>query len=203
MRCRLLIPDAGPVNSLWVADSLELLLKVGMDIIIIDAVFDEMTSDPSYRKDREVKAFIKDNRPPFFIVETDMGRLERARRERGEAPKTNAGEVAIADFMTSETGLDTWISAGEPVVILSEDMRAMRRLFLSEPNVHALGTIGFLRGMEKAGLLASADMVLDRMLRPVAPGRRPEDARVLAKDVDSLDRPAIEGSSWIPNLRSG
>jgi len=174
-----------------------------MDITMVDAVRDEMTSDPSYREDREMKAFVKDNRPSFSIVETDMGRLKRDRRERGEAPGTSVGEVTIADLMTSEIGLDAWISAGEPVVILPEDMRAMRRLFLSERNVQALGTIGFLRGTEKAGLPASADRVLDRMLTPVAPGRRPDDARVLAKDVDSPDRPAIEGSSWIPGPRSG
>ncbi len=40
-RCKLLISDAGPINSLWVANSLDLLLKIDMDIIIVDAVFDE------------------------------------------------------------------------------------------------------------------------------------------------------------------
>ncbi len=196
----MLIPDAGPVNSLWVADSPDLLLKVRMDIIIVDAVFDEMTADPSYPEDRQVRAFIDGNRPPFHIVETETGRIERARRERGEAPRANAGEVAIADFMTSSDGMDAWITEWEPVVMLSEDMRAMRRLFLPEPNIHAVGTIAFLRGMERAGPIPSADMIPQRMRNPSGPERRPEDARVLTEGVDSLDRPALGASIWIPEL---
>ncbi len=47
-RCRVLIPDAGPFNSLWVANALELLLKLDLPITLVDAVYDEMTSDLSY-----------------------------------------------------------------------------------------------------------------------------------------------------------
>lgn len=54
-RCVLVLPDAGPVNSLWVADRLDLLLALDMKIVVVDAVYDELTSDPSYLKDREVK----------------------------------------------------------------------------------------------------------------------------------------------------
>jgi len=32
-RCSLIIPDAGPINSLWVADQLSLLLKLDMAIL--------------------------------------------------------------------------------------------------------------------------------------------------------------------------
>jgi hypothetical protein len=36
----------GPVNSLWAAGELALLLKVGMPVVIIDQVYAELTSDP-------------------------------------------------------------------------------------------------------------------------------------------------------------
>ncbi|TFL16623.1 hypothetical protein [Jannaschia formosa] len=197
-RCRILVPDAGPFNSLWVADALDLLLRLDMPIVVVDAVFDEMTGDRSYRKDREVGAFIEENTPPFEIVETDTGRAERARRARGEPPKRNAGEIAMTDFMTSEEGLDSWIAAGDPVLILSEDMKAMRRRFLPEPGVHALGTIGLLHGMERAGLIPSAAEIVDRMRIPSGPGRTLEDARQLAEPEGGLDRQTEGGSSWLP-----
>ena len=49
------------------ADRLDLLLKLDMKLVVVDAVLDELTSDLSYQKDREVKSFIDDNRPPFVI----------------------------------------------------------------------------------------------------------------------------------------
>ena len=45
-RCVLVIPDAGPLNSLWVADRLDLLLRLDMPIVVVDAVYDEVTSNP-------------------------------------------------------------------------------------------------------------------------------------------------------------
>ena len=66
-RCVLVIPDAGPLNSLWVADRLDLLLRLEMPIVVVDAVYDEVTGDPAYPKDAEVKAFIDSNRPPFAL----------------------------------------------------------------------------------------------------------------------------------------
>lgn len=57
-RCTVVIPDAGPFNSLWVADQLSLLLNLDMRIVVVDAVYDEVTSDTSYPKDRDVKNFV-------------------------------------------------------------------------------------------------------------------------------------------------
>ena len=75
-RCVLVIPDAGPINSLWVADALPLLLKLAMDIVVIDEVYAELTSDPdNYRKDREVKEFIEGHPDVFTIEKTTVGRL--------------------------------------------------------------------------------------------------------------------------------
>ena len=195
-RCRVLILDAGPFNSLWVANALELLLKLDLPITLVDAVYDEMTSDLSYAKDADVKAFVDNHRPPFHIVETAQGLAERERRARGEPPKRNAGEVAMADFLTAEDGLDAWLDTGEPVLILTEDMRAARRLFLPEARVHVLGTIGLLRGMERMGMIASADAVLREMRKPSGPGRFLSDGRTLSEPPEGLDVPAQDGSFW-------
>ncbi len=87
--------------GLWVADQLSLLLELAMKTVVVDGVYDEMTSGASNPKDKDVKNFIDANQPPFIIEETDIGRIERATRARAEKPKKNAGEIAIADFMSS------------------------------------------------------------------------------------------------------
>lgn len=44
-RCTLVVPDAGPFNSLWVAGRLDLLIALDMKIVVVDAVYDEVTRD--------------------------------------------------------------------------------------------------------------------------------------------------------------
>jgi len=65
-RCAIILPEAGPTSSLWVVDRLDLLLELDMQIVIADAVYDELTSDRSYLKDAEVNDLIDGDRavPP-------------------------------------------------------------------------------------------------------------------------------------------
>lgn len=193
-RCTLILPDAGPINSLWVADRLELLLEVDMKIVVVDAVYDELTSDLSYLKDREVKNFIDSNRPPFIIEPTDIGKAEREKRSLGQKLKKNAGELAMVDFISSDDGIGRYLEANEPVAILFED--AGLRVFNKPPNLHLISTVGFLRGLEDVGIIASADEVIEEMLHPSKPGRRPYDARKLTDLPDGTDEAAAIGSSW-------
>jgi hypothetical protein len=193
-RCVLVVPDAGPFNSLWVAGRLDLLLSLDMPIVVVDAVYDEMTSDPeNYPKDRDVKTLI-DTHPETFIVElTDIGRLERERRANGLKPKRNAGDVAIADFMTD--GLEQYASSGDPVLILFEDSDIPGVRFVRKPpNVHLLSTVGLLRGLERVGILESADAVIHAMLHPT----EARHARVLTDLPAGTDEPATIGSTWTP-----
>lgn len=193
-RCTLILPDAGPINSLWVADRLELLLQVDMRIVVVDAVYDELTSDESYLKDAEVKAFIDNNQPPFIIEPTDIGEAEREKRRLGQKLKKNAGELAMVDFISSEDGIGRYLDTNEPVAILFEDIGI--RVFNKPPNLHLISTVGFLRGLEDVGIIPSADEVIHDMLHPHKPGRRPHDARKLTDLPAGTDEPAAIGSSW-------
>ena len=195
-RCTFIIPDAGPFNSLWVANQLSLLLRLDMKIVVVDAVYDEMTSDTSYPKDKAVKEFIDANQPPFLVETTDTGKEQRARRARGEKPKRNAGETAIADFMSSEDGLRRYLAPGDPVALLFEDSGWF--IQRKPPNLHLLSTVGLLRGLERVGIIKSADAVIHEMTHPSKLGRRPTDARVLTDLPDGTDVPAIIGSDWAP-----
>jgi hypothetical protein len=198
-RCTVIIPDAGPFNSLWVADRLDLLLALDMRLVVVDAVYDELTSDEAYPKDRDVKAFIDGNQPPFVIETTDIGSDARAKRRAGGRPKKNTGELAIVDFMTSDDGLARYLTTGEPVAILFED--AGVRIFNRPPNVHLLSTVGMLRGLERVGIIASADEIIHEMTHPSKPNRRPSAARRFTDLAGGIDEPAMIGSSWVPDKR--
>src|SRR3546814_697476 len=126
-----------------------------MRLVVVDAVYDELTSDLSYPKDRAVKAFIDGNQPPFIIENTEIGEQEREKRRAGKKLKKNAGELAIVDFMSSDDGLRKYVSVGEPVVILFEDTGI--RVFNKPPNLHLLSTVGLLRGLERVGVIRSEE----------------------------------------------
>jgi predicted nucleic acid-binding protein len=196
-RCTVIIPDVGPFNSLWVADRLDLLLALDMRLVVVDAVYDELTSDLSDPKDRAVKAFIDGNQPPFVIENTEIGEQERQKRRTGKKTKKNAGELAIVDFMSSDDGLRKYVGVSDPVVLLFED--AGIRVFNKPPNLHLLSTVGLLRGLERVGVIPSADAVIHEMTHPSKPDRRPADARAFTDRLDGIDDPAVIGSTWQPS----
>ena len=195
-RCVLIVPDAGPLNSLWVADRLELLLRLEMPIVVVDAVYDEVTGDTRYAKDAQVKAFIDSNRPPFAIEQTDIGSYERERRRAGHPPKRNAGELAMMDFISDTGGVRRYLESNDPLLVLYEDQGL--RVLQKPPNMHLLSTVALLRGMEKVGMIRSADAVIREMTNPSKPGRRPQDRRAFPDLPDGVDEPAAIGRHWVP-----
>lgn len=195
-QCTLIILDSGPLNSLWVADRLDLLLTLDMRLVLVDTVYDELTSDLTDPRDRAVKAFIDGNQPPFIIETTGVGALERERRSKGGKPKKNAGEVSVVSFLTSADGFRKYVGTGDPVAILYED--AAIRLVSNPPNLHMLSTVGMLRGLEYVDIIPSADTIIHEMTHPSKPDRRPEYRRVATDLPDGIDDPAAIGSTRVP-----
>ena len=196
-RCTIIIPDAGPFNSLWVADQLSLLLTLDMRIVVLDAIFDEMTSDPeNWLKDAEVKKFIEDHQPPIVIESTEIGQEEREKRNTGKKLRKHAGELAITEFMAADDGLRKYLRPGDPVALLFED--AGLRVINKPPNLHLLSTVGMLRGLERVGIIPSAEAIVYEMTHPSKPDRRPQDARSFTDLPDGIDEPAAIGSTWQP-----
>lgn len=195
-RCILIIPDAGPINSLWVAGELPLLSKVAMPVVIVDQVYAELTSDPeNYVKDREVKEFVEAHPDVFTIEETNVGRMAAALREQG-AFRTgqSLGEAAIADFF--QHGLERHVLPDQAALLLFEDadirsVKVIRR----PPNVHLVSTVSWLRGLQDMGIITSADDIIRAMTHPTDPTKRP---RKFADLPDGIDEPAEIGSTWKP-----
>jgi hypothetical protein len=84
------------------------------------------------------------------------------------------------------------------VALLFED--AGVRVINKPPNLHLLSTVGMLRGLERVGVVASADEIIHEMTHPSKPDRRPSDLRAFT-DLGIGDFAAI-GSIRTPAGRS-
>ena len=172
-RCVLLIPDASPLNSLWVIDRLDLLLHLDMPIVMVDAVYAELTSDLDFQKDRDMKAFVETHSPPFIIEETLLWADEQRRRKEGGKRLDNIGELAMMEFANDTNRIQKYTNFdNDPLLILFED----RSLIVvgNRPNIHLLSTVAFLRGMERQGFVHSASDLIEEMQRPTKLGRSTE-----------------------------
>ncbi len=109
------IADAAPPNSLWVASRLDQLLILDMRIVIVDVIYEELTRDQTNPMSQAVKALVDGHQPPFVIASTEIGEFEREKRRNGQATKSNAVELGVADFMSSDEGLRHYVSSGEPL----------------------------------------------------------------------------------------
>lgn len=194
-RCVLVIPDSGPLNSLWSADRLDLLTALNMPIIMIDEIYAELTSDLSYPKDREVKTFLDNlNGKSLTIAETFVGKAARFAREQGTFKSgDDLGGAAIAEFMAN--GVRKYVAEKAPVLLLFEDSDFRNIRFVRKPdNLHPLSTVAMLRAMERIGIIPSADNIIEAMTKPKPPKR----ARAFSDLPNGYEDEAIDGSVWQP-----
>ena len=188
-RCVLVLPDAGPLISLQKAGALQLLLKLDMPIVVVDAVYYELVIDPDkYDSDREIRDFVTNY---ATVQTTEYGEFVLAKKLKGNP--SHFGEAAIIDFM--HRGLSKF-AANDPVLLLFEDNKMIRSSEdLFPPTVHFLSTTAFLKGMEELKAVESAGAILDKLEAPPKP-------RFFPDRPDGTDREAKIGSTWTPALSS-
>ncbi len=165
----LLIAEDAPLQSLRAAGRLDLLLRLGARVLVPDGVLDAVAEDPGHPKDAAIRAFVEAHSPPIAVERTWAGEIARRRRLAGLPPKTNVGDIALADFLTAGGGIDRYLRSGNPFLVLVERLGSFR-MFGAPSHLHLLSTAGLLRGLERVGVIPSADEVLHDMLHP--PARR-------------------------------
>ena len=173
-RTALIIPDAGPLISLGKADRLEVLLKPGLPLYIVDQVLYEATRDPRHVDARRIAAFVRSNNPAVRTFETEVGRAAAARRAAGETGRQRGqGEAALAEFLARlDEGLD---HADDRALLLFEDSDIRTGVFLTGANVDLVSTRALLRWLERRRLIRSAEEIWQAI---EAAGREPSAADV-------------------------
>lgn len=143
-----LLPDAGPLITLVYANALDLLLKPGWSVALVDMVLHEVTRNETPTSGR-IAAWARDSGIP--VLETSI--YHRYLQEGTVSPvrKANLGELAIQEAM-SGFGLD----ADQTGVFLFEDHKIARASFLLPENCRKVSTRAFLAFMEGQVLIDSA-----------------------------------------------
>lgn len=143
-----LLPDAGPLITLAYANALDLLLKTGWSVALVDMVLHEVTRNETPTS-AQIAAWARDNSIPVL----ESGIYGRYLQADASAParKTNLGEFAIQEVM-SGFGL----TAERIGVFLFEDHKIARASFLLPDNCRKVSTRAFLQFLEQQGLIESA-----------------------------------------------
>ena len=156
-----MVPDAGPLISLARTDRLDVLLLLGFPIYVVDQVRFEVTRNKQFPDAVRIEKFVRDHPGTVHEFSTAVRQAAAQRRAQGEVRQPGQGEAAIAEFLVrldEATG-----DPNAPVLLLIPD------------NVHAVSTLGLLRGLEHRRLIPSAE---DLWRRIVAAGRLPSPAEV-------------------------
>jgi len=169
----LVVPDAGPLISLAKADCLDLLLRLGFPLYVVDQVRFEVTRNKQFLDAARIESFIQNHPDSVREFSTAVGQAAAIRREAGEVRQPGQGEAAIAEFLQrleEVTG-----DPDSPVLLLFEDSDVRKSRFVLSDNVHVVSTLGLLRGLERRGLIPSTEEVWKQI---EAAGRVPSSVPV-------------------------
>lgn len=154
-----LLPDAGPLITLAYADALDVLLKPGWSVMLVDMVLHEVTRNqtPTSGKIANWVAATQTAILPTRI----FAHFQQASMGDAAARKNNLGELAIQETM-SDFALMTPPKNG---VFLFEDHKITRVGFLVPNTCQKVSTRAFLIFLEQKGLIQSAAEVERRAIQ--------------------------------------
>src|SRR5271156_5699590 len=149
---RLIVTDTSPLFTLILADALDVLLRPGLPVSIPDAVYIKATRVRGAPGADRIVEWINAHFDMVRIVPTDIGIDQQRRIEEGRSIR-GLGEQAALE--TLERFLLT--DATAEALLLFEDSDIQKRRAIVDERVSLIGTGDFLRELEAAHLIQSAD----------------------------------------------
>jgi len=176
----LIVTDTSLLFTLVLADALDTLLRPGLAVSIPDAVYIEATRVHGAPGADQIVEWINAHLDAVRIIPTDIGidqqrRLEEGRSIRGLGEQ--AAIEALERFLRSDPAAEA--------LLLFEDTDIEKRRAVVDERVSLISTGDFLRELEAARLIQSADFILDQA---AARGRNVERQREAVKDSTTRDR---------------
>jgi hypothetical protein len=146
-----LFPDAGPLITLAYAGALDVLLKPGWAVRIVDMVLHEVTRNTT-PSGKTIRAWVAAQRPE--MVATSTFKHFQAAQAGAAKPvwKPNLGELAIQEAMHT-LALKESTRTG---VFLFEDHKIARASFLVPDDCRKISTRAYLQFLEGKGWIDSA-----------------------------------------------
>lgn len=146
-----LVPDAGPLITLAYADALDLLLRPGWPLVLVDMVLHEVTRTQTPTSGR-IAEWAKRHALPTQPTPIFAQYAQVSASGQGTLRKANLGERAIQEFMNRLALTE----ASPPAVFLFEDHKISRTGFLLPPSCQKVSTRAFLSFLETRGLITSS-----------------------------------------------
>jgi predicted nucleic acid-binding protein len=176
---KLIVTDTSPLITLAVANELDVLLRAGVPIEIPDAVYIEATRVRTAPGANQIGAWINDHSDLVRIVPTETGVDQQRRLEEGR-PIRGMGEQASIET------LDIFLAKNPDAqaLLLFEDSDISKRRAIVDERVSLISTGDFLRELQNAHLIQSAEHILDEA---ACSGRNVEKQREPATDVEARE----------------
>lgn len=176
----LIVTDTSPLLTLVLADALDVLLRPGLPVSIPDAVYVEATRVRGAPGAEQIVAWLNDHLDAVRIVPTDIGIDQQRRLEEGRTIRGLGEQAAIE---TLDRFLRSHPSA--EALLLFEDSDVEKRRAILSARASLVSTGDFLRELEAAGLIQSADFILDQA---TARGRNVEQQRSAGEPASSGEK---------------
>lgn len=176
----LVVTDTSPLLTLVLADALDVLLRPDLPVSLPDAVYLEATRVRGAPGADTIVDWINAHLDHVRIVPTDVGIDQQRRLDDGRSI-CGLGEQAAIETLDRFLRTDT----GAEALLLFEDSDISRRQAIIEERVSLMSTGDFLRELEAAGLIQSADFILDEA---AARGRNVERLRRAGEDAEAAAR---------------
>ena len=165
---RLIVVDTAPLITLAAANSLDYLFYPDLHVVIPDAVFHEAAAGASKLGAQVIIDWYRTNRGKVTIEPTEAFDAEQLLSEQaGYRPTRDLGERAAIEIVRHGHFLD---GPDDRAILLSDDRDVQKLLVIDPERIILLTTWDFLRQLEEAQRIQSADAVID-LVR--AAGRNP------------------------------
>ena len=163
-----LLPDAGPLITLAYAGRLDLLLRPGWPLRLVDMVFHEVTRNATPTRDA-IEAFMAKHKPSVVATRTFARHQRLLRAAKGDPVKiprrAGLGELALQESITALALADP----PQAAVLLFEDHKIASAGFHLPQGTLRVSTRAFLLFLQQRGWLDSAAAVEQQA---AAAGRR-------------------------------
>jgi hypothetical protein len=176
----LIVTDTSPLFTLLLASSLDVLLRPELPVTIPDAVYVEATRVHGAPGAEQIVEWINAHLDLVRIVPTDIGIDQQRRLEEGRSIRGLGEQSAIEALERFLRG-----DPGNEALLLFEDTDIVRRRAVVDERVSLISTGDFLRELEGAGLIQSADYILDQA---TAQGRNVERQRQASAESTTRER---------------
>lgn len=178
------VMDAPPLITLAAAASLDYLLYAGLPVIVPDAVFHEATAAAGKLGAQEILDWYRAHTDLVRVEPTRIFREEMLLRETipGRKPARDLGERAAIEIVRGYP-----LAENARAMLLSDDRDAARLLVFEPEKTILLTTWDYLRQLEEAQRIQSADAVMQAAAQA---GRHPP-RRDLWSDHDPAVRDAV------------